>query len=281
MNRLTADALDPQLATQLRTLAEEAARLGGGIARDFFQRDFAVRLKEDRSEVSEADETAQAAIVALLRARRPDDGILAEEDLDFAAGTAPLPPSNERPCWVIDPIDGTRNFVRRIPMYGCSVGVMLHGDAVAGAVYFPAQDRLWSASQAEGLYVDGRPFVAPAARLAGLDGESPRMLVAIPSRPGTESFPLVDRWLREYVCRNLGSTALHLALVATGEMDGMYSDNPRLWDVAGGQALVAAAGGVLVSPDGTPLFPIDVATYQREKLPVVACARDAMGRITF
>lgn len=255
---------DPALQRTLRRLAEQAARAGGRVARQHFARDLAVRLKPDRSEVSDADEAAQAAVVACLRARRPDDALIAEETLT-ATGPAP---ANDRLCWAIDPIDGTRNFVRRIPLYACSVAALLDGAPLVGAVYDVARDVLYSASQAEGLCIDGRPAAARAGRPPG---GNPRPVVGLPSNPAGPVAAIAHAWLDRFICRNLGSTALHLVMVATGELDAMLSDNPRLWDIAAGCLAVTATGGRVCSPAGGGLFPLDVRGYAGAELPVLAC----------
>ncbi len=261
----------------LRLLAEEAARTGGQVARGYFGADVTIRLKEDRSEVSAADEAAQAAIVACIRALRPRDAFIAEETLHLPADQPP--PANDVLCWVIDPIDGTRNFVRGIPAYVCSVAVMHGGMPVAGAVYDVPHDVLVSASRQEGLFVGGiaRP-PGPGSRGRARQAP-PRPVVAIPSAPAGPIAARAHAWLDRYICRNLGTTAMHLALVATGELDGALSDNCRLWDIAAGCLLIAAAGGIVTDPAGAPLFPLDVGTYQAGKLPLLAARADLHAQL--
>ena len=108
---------------ELRLLAERAARLGGRLARAYAGAPLGVRLKSDRSEVTDADEATQAALIRELRAARPADAFLTEE-VQPPGPEAPPSPCNDRVCWVIDPIDGTRNFVRGLPVYACSVAAM-------------------------------------------------------------------------------------------------------------------------------------------------------------
>lgn len=251
----------------LRRIAESAARAGGLVARRLFGTRLDVRLKPDRSEVTDADEAAQAAVVAAIRARRSLDAFLTEETLTSLRVARP---TNARLCWVIDPIDGTRNFVRGIPLYTCSVAVMLDGTPLAGAVYDPHRDVLYSASITEGLFVGRRP--ARSRRPCRGAVRRLRPLVAIPSTPSGAVADLVRAGFGRWVCRNLGSTALHLAFVATGGLDAMLTDNARLWDIAAGWVLVAAAGGRMTSPAGRPLFPLDVQAYTNQKLPTLAAS---------
>ncbi len=255
----------------LRRLCEQAARAGGEVARQLFATDLKVRFKADRSEVCDADEAAQAAILAALRAQRPSDAFLAEETLPVSDRQGVLPqPAPDRVCWIIDPVDGTRNFVRGIPLWACSVAAMLAGMPVAGAIYDPHRDRLYSADRDSGLLVNGRAWTrAPHGRSAP-GGGSRRPIVGLPSTPRGPVAAIAHRWLDRCICRCLGSTALHLAMVATGELNGALTDNSHLWDLAAGWVLIRAAGGEMTSPAGDPLFPVDLAVYRGEELPALA-----------
>jgi myo-inositol-1(or 4)-monophosphatase len=267
--------LDPAEANALRSLrelAEQAARAGGTVARQSFGKPTTVRLKADRSEVSQVDEAAQRAVIDCIRAQRPDDGFVAEETLVEPEGRR-RPPENEGVCWVIDPLDGTRNYIRGIPLYACSVGVMLHGFPIAGAIYVPPGKRLFSASRAEGFFEDGRP-IAPRGR-SPAPGRSPKPIIAIPSSfGGDREKAILDSWLGRVVVRNLGVASLHLALVAAGPFDAALMSDSRLWDIAAGWLLIDTIGGVMTTLAGQPVFPLDVAEYRGEALPGVA-ARDA------
>ena len=264
----------------LRQLAEQAARAGGAIARQSFGKPAAVRLKPDRSEVSEVDEAAQRAVIDCIHAQRPDDGFLAEETLVEPEGRRRPPPENDRVCWVIDPLDGTRNYIRGIPLYTCSVGAMLHGFPIAGAIYMPPHDRLFSASRAEGFFEDGRPIARRSRSPA--PGRSPKPIVAIPSSfSGDTEKALLNAWLGRVVVRNLGVASLHLALVAAGPFDAALMSDARLWDIAAGAVLIDVIGGTMTTLAGQPMFPLDVAEYRGEALPGVV-ARDAemLARLT-
>jgi len=276
------DATDREANRRLRELAEEAARAGGAVAQARFRTISGVRLKADRSEVSAADEAAQAAIIRHLRAARPADAIIAEEALDggdeATADQPPPPPANDVLCWVIDPIDGTRNYVRGMPVYASVVAAMHGGLPRVGAIYVPQRDAMYSASETEGLFVNGRPW-DPAGELAHRpDGLNPQPVVAIPSSAHGVSATLAQEWLERFVCRNLGTVAMHLALVATGGLDAMLADNPRLWDIAAGSLMVMKAGGSITSLTGAPMFPLDVSTYAGEELPTVASLGEAHER---
>ena len=259
------DLSTPAAHAALRQLAEQAARVGGDVARGYFRTELAVRLKADHSEVSNADEAAQAALVAAIRAQRSGDAFLTEETLPRAA--MPTAAGNDVVCWVIDPIDGTRNFIRGIPIYACSVAAMFGGVPLVGAIYDPQRSVLYSGSQSEGLFVNGVPHAGPAtSRPRGTS----RPVVAIPSTVVGPLSEVAHDWLKLFICRNLGSTALHLAMVAIGELDAMLADNARLWDLAAGWVLVGAAGGAVTTPAGAPHFPLDIGLYVDAELPAIA-----------
>lgn len=285
------DPRDPAAGPALRQWAEEATRIGGRVAREWFGATLRVRLKADRSEVTDADEAAQAAIVDHLRRERPDDALLTEETLRPEPGSRSAPaPSADRLCWVIDPIDGTRNFIRGVPLFACSVAAMIAGEPVAGAIYDPVRDELISASRGGPLLLNNQPRTPlppgdtgsqPAGTPApwgtgsrpaapGAAGRAPRPVVGLPSMPVGSVAERAHQWLDRYVCRCLGSTALHLAYVALGRLEAMLADNARLWDIAAGVVLVRAPGGDASAPDGQPLFPMDVAAYHGEEMPIVA-----------
>jgi myo-inositol-1(or 4)-monophosphatase len=270
----------------LRLLAEQAARIGGAIAHDHFGRRPAVRLKADRSEVTVADEAAQRAVIAFLHEARPADAYIGEETLVAppARGgrgkrAALPPPANDRVCWVIDPIDGTRNFVRGVPLYVCCVAAMFGGKPIAGAIYHAAQDELYSASAAEGLFINGvaSSAGARAARRRAIGRRDP--VVGIPSMRKKRFYDLVHTWIDRFVVRNFGSTALHLAWVASGQLDGSLIIDCKLWDIAAGWIIVTRSGGRMTSPTGAPLFPIDVAGYQSAEMPTLAASRAAYGKL--
>jgi myo-inositol-1(or 4)-monophosphatase len=263
------DPANPHAVSAVRVLAEAAARAGGKEARRFFRTEFDIRLKEDRSEVSEADETAQVAVIERIHQERPHDTFLGEEDIELPGGAAA--PSDEGVCWVIDPIDGTRNFVRHIPLFSCSVAALHAGTPLVGAIYDPMRDVMYSASRGtRGLFINGDLVPpAPLERSAGR-GLSTKPIVAIPSSPSGATNRLSHDCLERYVCRVLGSTALHLALVAAGEFDATVADNPRLWDIAAGWVLVEAADREITRADNKPVFPLEIARYRGERMPIIA-----------
>lgn len=274
---MTADPLHPEHLAILRDLAVAAAYAAGEVARTHFAADnLVVNLKNDRSEVSAADEAAQAAIVATIREARPNDAFITEETLVL---DRPAPaPTNDRFTWIIDPIDGTRNYIRRIPMYSTSIACMYGGLPVVGVIYVPELDKLFTATP-DRTCLDGEAVIRLDGPMARQRGITTRPVVGMPSRPVGRVNALAHAWLDHFVCRCFGSTAWHLALIASGELVGALSDNPKLWDIAAGWLIVSAAGGEIADLDGRPIFPLDVATYDRRELPFIAGRPDVMARL--
>ncbi len=256
--RLTRQQID-----ELRRLAESAARAGGDVARQAFGQRQVVSLKDDRSEVTEIDLAAERAIVAHIRAARPDDLFVTEEG---TTGPAPDRADRGQVCWIIDPIDGTRNYIRGAGCFTCSVAAMCGQHLLAGAVYDPLRDVMYSAGAGGNLLVGGRPVRlddvvdAQAARHR-------RLIVAIPSSRRESTRELVRLVVDRHVVRNYGSTALHLAMVAAGQLDAAVSGTGKLWDIAAGVLLVEQAGGCISQPDGRTPLALDADHYSGRELP--------------
>ncbi len=259
----------PWTRPELRSLAERAARAGGAVARDMFESDLEVSHKADGSEVTNADRAAQEAAIDVLRGDRQHDWIIAEES---AVGGPPSSCAADTVCWAIDPIDGTRNYVRGIPYFSCSVGALVGGTPVAGAIYDPLRDVMYSGAVGGDMCVNGR-------KRCVRDGETRTLLGAIPSRRHKQVAQLVHTWVDRLVVRNTGSTALHLAMVAAGQLDAALAGNAHLWDIAAGYALIAAGGGVATLPDGNPIFPIALPDLARFPTEVLAAGPQTHARL--
>jgi len=193
--------------------------------------------------VSDADRDAETAIVDMLRAERPDDGLLGEED----ASREGL--SGRR--WVIDPLDGTTNYLYRFPAWVVSVAVEDSEGGLAGAVFDPVRDELFAAARGEGLVVNGErtsvrePVATERALVAtGFSYESARR---------ADQAAVVSRVLpRVRDIRRAGAAAFDLALLAAGRLDGYYERGLKPWDWAAGRLLVTEAGGTVVELEDEP-----------------------------
>jgi histidinol-phosphatase len=216
----------------------EAARAGGAVALEHYRRGFSVSIKADRSPVTEADHEAERAIVAVLRSRCPDHGTLGEELGESG-------PRGRR--FIVDPIDGTRNFVRRIPSWAVLIGLEEEGEVTAGVVYQPATGVLHSAWRGQGAWRDGERI-----RVSAVDALE-RALVVHSSVNFLRRSPYWEGFLhlaeRTQVQRGLGDFSAYL-WVAEGQGEIALSTTVKAWDVAALKILVEEAGGRLTDLDG-------------------------------
>ena len=243
-----AGAVNDQAASRARLLEQVAAltRQAGAVVMAVYGTDFAVRGKDDASPVTAADEQAEALIVPALRALLPGVPVVAEEAV--AAGNAPE--VGER-FWLVDPLDGTKEFVSRNGEFTVNIALIEDGVPVLGAVLAPALGRLWAGADGVGAWVeDGagrRPLRCRAVPAAGL------AVLASRSHGDAAALAAFLAGRRVASVANAGSS-LKLCLLAAGEAD-LY---PRLgrtmeWDIAAGHAVLRAAGGQVCRLDGTPL----------------------------
>ncbi|MFL5827085.1 MAG: inositol monophosphatase family protein [Thermoleophilaceae bacterium] len=226
-------------------LAERAARIAGEelMARYREPARGVERKSSDTDMVSEADHAAEAAIVELLTRERPEDGLLGEEGSEREGS------SGRR--WVVDPLDGTTNYLYRFPAWCVSVALEDAEGALVGAVHEPYTGHVWRASRAGGCELDGSGV--RVRETASLD----RALVATgfgysPDRRTMQAEALLKIIPRVRDIRRPGAAALDLASVSCGRLDGYYERGLKPWDWAAGRLLVTEAGGVVRDLPGEP-----------------------------
>jgi myo-inositol-1(or 4)-monophosphatase len=216
-------------------LAERVARAAGLVLEEHFREPArGVRTKGDPRElVSEADLAADRVIRVLLKQERPDDAILTEE--------APEAPGASGRRWLVDPLDGTTNFLRRLRYWCVSVAVEDPEGLRAAAIYDPLRDEAFVGGRGLALRVNQQP-----ARVSEVDGLA-SAVVAVHLTPTAIGLPAVVAVLDAALgVRETGSTALDLAWVAAGRLDGcLLRRTESVWDWAGGFVLVEAGGGVV------------------------------------
>ena len=219
-------------------VAVEAARRGAAVIREHAGALQDIRAKQTNDFVTEADEAAQAAIVEVLRSRSDHD-VLAEEGADAST----LQPEIDGFRWIVDPIDGTTNFMHRIPPYAVSIALQQGPSIAAGVVLDVTHDELFTATSGHGLQVNGAPATAgPAESL-----EDAFIATGFPYRRFEHTRVYLD--VLETVIRSTrgvrrhGSAAVDLARLACGRFDGFYETGLRPWDVAAGTLLVREGGG--------------------------------------
>ena len=224
--------------------AVEIARHAGGILRGHFERALKVEYKDDKQSdpVTNADYESQRYLQNAIVARFPDHGVLGEEDDAARRDAADKQPAPNF-VWVLDPLDGTRNFLSGLPLYACSIGVLHKGAPVAAAVFLPWPANgggiVLHARKCGGAYADD----APISVWAGAEPAGNR-LVTLPGGFGAmfSAHPELRPKLGEL--RMSGSIAYELAMVAKGVTQYTLTTAPFLWDAAGGALLVTEAGGV-------------------------------------
>ena len=216
----------------------EAARAGGAVALEHYRRGVQVSLKADRSPVTEADREAERAIVGVLRERCPEHGALGEE-------LGETGPRARR--FIIDPIDGTRNYVRRIPTWAVLIGLEEAGVVTAGVVYQPVSGVLHTAWRGQGAWRDGeRIRVSPVDALEGALVVHSSVNFLRKSRYWDGFLHLADR---TQVQRGFGDYSAYL-WVAEGQGEIALSTTVKAWDVAALKVVVEEAGGRFTDLDG-------------------------------
>lgn len=233
----------PELA-----IAERAARAGGEIVAACYARGaIAVETKPDRSPVTEADRAASAAIVAVLREAFPGDWVLSEEEAD---DTARL---DRRRVWIVDPLDGTRDFIARTGQFSVHVGLAVDGAAVVGAVYQPVTETLYAAATGGGAW---RTRVGGAReRLAVSSAREPAALRIGTSRlnAGGRLAGFLAAAGLERAAVPMGASVKHMAL-AEGALDACVNLSPgeQEWDTCAPEVVIREAGGAFTDGDGRP-----------------------------
>lgn len=239
------------LARALVDISLEAARA----ILEIYDSDFDVRTKDDRSPVTDADEKAEAIIVERLKTIAPDIPIVAEE----AVNAGHIPEVGER-FFLVDPLDGTKEFINRNGEFTVNIGLIEQGVPVAGVVYAPAKNRLfWSEGEGRAFEAshdahDGTVFNGTANPIRVNDNADDGYVV-IASRSHRDS--KTDELLNHYKVKDMiaAGSSLKFCLVATGEAD-LYPRHGRTmeWDTAAGQAVLLAAGGSVTDLHGKPLL---------------------------
>jgi histidinol-phosphatase len=223
-------------------VAIEAALAGGQAAlRHFRHPDLSSQAKADGSPVSEGDRASEAAILSCLKAARPKDSILTEETGQY--------PGDAGHAWFVDPVDGTRSFVRGVASWSTLVGLVIDGEPAVGAIYAPALDQLAVAWKGGGAWLNGRPIgVSVRDRLeeATISIGSLDLLPKVPW--GERAFQLMGK---VFACRGFSDAVGHIE-VARGHIDAMIDPRGKIWDFAPVAVLIREAGGEFTSLSGKP-----------------------------
>jgi len=205
--------------------------------------------------VTEVDKGAEQMIRKLILTHFPDHAILGEEGVEpgaEAAARALQAAQEEEYLWIIDPVDGTTNYVHGFPFYSVSIALAHRGEVIVGVIYDPSRDELFVAEKGKGAYVHGNPtYVSKESQL------SESLLATGFPIDSKVNLPLNMAELHALLpkVRNVragGSAALHLAYVAAGRLSGYWEHGLSAWDIAAGALLVQESGGAVTDTDGRP-----------------------------
>ncbi len=219
----------------------EAARTAGRIIQDGWNADKQITFKGRADIVTDIDVAAEKAVLEILTGEFPDFGILAEESQPVA-GTSPY-------RWVVDPLDGTRNYAHGVPHF-CTIVALADGDeVVAGVIYDPVRDEMFTAVLGQGAYMNGERIGVSESR------ELSRCLLSfdlgyVDEKAGLALDMVRSLWPGMYSIRMMGTAGLGLAYAASGRVDLFFHHSLSPWDLATGLLLIREAGGVVVDRQG-------------------------------
>ena len=266
-------ALDHRDISRMLEVAIVAARLAGQRAMeeiDFIK----ASLKNGDEMVTQTDERCQKIIIDRIKETFPDHGFIAEEG---QAGKMfkQTPRGSDAIWWVIDPIDGTNNFARQILNFTVSIAAMHEGKPIIGVIFEPATDSMFTAAKDTPPQLNTKRIKANDAAIGIQEvvGMSNLFDKGVPNW----AFELMGKAR----CRNLGSTALHLAYVAKGSFIAALTQKPgaKLWDIAAGCLIAESAGAIVTGLDSKSLFPMDLKKYDADPITMVAANKKVHAEI--
>lgn len=225
-------------------------------------------VKNDSELVTQADIRCQKIIVDRIKETYPDHGFIAEEGEQNKAFKQ-SPRGAEHFWWVIDPIDGTNNFARRMLFFTVSVAVMYQAEPIVGVIFEPATESMFTAVKGGEAQLNSRRITAGEEKMDAF------------SSVGLDSH--FDGGLPGWACeimkkakfRNLGTTSLQFAYVAKGSLIATIHSRPKLWDISAATVIAEAAGAVVSDWQGGKIFPVDLDSYQGGEFKIIAANKKA------
>jgi len=238
----------------INVMVKAARRAGRSLKRDLGEiENLQVSLKGPANFVSLADKRAEQMLLEDLTKARPGYGFVGEEG-GLREG------QDKSHTWIVDPLDGTTNFLHGIPQFAISIGLQREGTMIAGVIYNPANDELYLAERGKGAFLNDQRL-----RVAGRRKLADSVVACGLPHIGRGDFKLSLAELGEIQpkvagLRRFGAAALDMAFVAAGRLDGFWERNLQAWDMAAGQIIVREAGGIVsgIEGDDDPLKTGDV-----------------------
>ncbi|XP_077480404.1 inositol monophosphatase 1-like [Stigmatopora argus] len=229
----------------------EVAKQAGKVIREALEGDIAVMHKSSQVDlVTETDQRVEKLIISSIRSKFPSHSFIGEESV--AAGESSV--LTDDPTWIIDPIDGTTNFVHRFPFVAVSIGFTVKKEIIFGVVYSCIEDKMYTARKGKGAFCNGVPIKVSGQE----DLERCLVLTEVAFKNEPQHFDTLMANLRRIVSipvhgiRSPGSAAVNMCMVASGSADAYYHMGIHCWDMAGGAVLVTEAGGVVLDVSGGP-----------------------------
>jgi myo-inositol-1(or 4)-monophosphatase len=232
-------------SSEFTFVAIQAALQAGELLRRGFGTDFKIESKQGKQNlVTEFDKASEQQIIAMIHHHFPQHAILAEE----SGGSWK---DKNTVLWIIDPLDGTVNFARNIPVFSVSIAAAIEERVLCGVVYQPMTQELFVAEEGKGAYLNGKPLSVSKVNTF----EEAVMSTGFPYNVDKNPLHCVDKFAQMQIkgvpIRRLGSAAIDLCYVAAGRCDVFWEVGLHPWDMAAGKLLVEEAGGMVTHWDGS------------------------------
>lgn len=249
--------LDNHLLARELQFAMRIAREAGEIVKTFYQVPPTVRWKDPTEPVTEADKAVNAYLVKQIRQSFPGDGVLAEETKDDLARLA------KRRVWIVDPLDGTMEFIAHNGEFCIMIGLAIEGEAAVGVVYQPIDEKLYAAVKGGGAFVEEFGDSTSLRVSRAVDIKRYRLVVSRSHRPAILDSIIARLGVQRE--RSIGSVGLKIGLIARGQADLYVHPNPgtREWDTCAPEIIVREAGGVMTDCWNRPLRYNQTDVYRR------------------
>ena len=251
---MTLDQLD---YTEILTSARKACRQGRDVLLDYYGRLSRVQEKDQAGLVTEADIESEKVITEFLLKEYPNIDILGEESFAKKNLDNKRPDKiTQQPCWILDPLDGTTNYVHQFPVFCISLGLMVDDEIVVAVVDAPIMQQVFCAIKNQGSYLNDKPInVSKRSELkdsllaTGFFSQNKSLL--------TEQLDIFSRLINHTRgVRRAGAAAYDLCMVASGVFEGFWEQNLMPWDTAAGRLIVREAGGIVTDFKGEKYHPL-------------------------